>query len=131
MFINRITFFRNYYLDSYDQCLEYELIYNSTYNRLVSFNQEIKYLVDAWINDYELERIGIGPDFTLRVEQQERVFDNSSNEVYKDFMIEAAYRDYILDKLDSEKNINFDTSDINVANQIIIKLQQFQNTKIH
>ncbi len=46
-------------------------------------------------------------------------------------MIEAAYRDYILENLDYERKIIFYTSDFNVANQIIIKLKKFQNEMVH
>ncbi len=128
--MNRITFFKNYYLDSYNKCANYNEDYNNTYNRLVSTNQNIRYLVDVWVKDYESEKIGIGPNFTLIVEHEGGFF-SASNEVYKDFMIEAAYRDYILENLDYERKINFYTSDFNVANQIIIKLKKFQNEMVH
>ncbi len=130
MSVNRITFFRDYYLDTNAQCSNYMQDYTSTYNRLVDFDQDIRNLVDAWESDYEQEAIGIGPQFTLRVEQ-EGGFVNSMDEVYRDFMIEAAYRDFILEIVDPNNNINWDTSDTSVAQQIHTKLVQFQNIMNH
>jgi hypothetical protein len=48
------------------------------------------------------------------------------DEVYRDFMIEAAYRDFILEIVDPNNNINWDTSDTSVSQQIHTKLVQFQ-----
>ncbi len=124
MSANRIYFFRDYYLDTNPLCSNHIEAYNATYNRLSSSRINIRILVNTWMADYQTDSIGIGPEFTLEVER-DGGFVNTMDTVQRDFMIEAGYRDFILEQLDSNRNINFDASDLNVADQIKIKLNQY------
>ena len=123
---HEINFFRDYYLDTNPLCSNHIDAYNTTRSRLSSFRINIRTLVNAWMTDYETESIGIGPEFTLEVER-DGGFVNTTDAVQRDFMIEAGYRDFILEQLDSNRNIDFDTSDLIVANQIKVKLIQYVN----
>ncbi len=124
------NFFRDYYLDCYQECSNYINAYVNTYERMVGLDRtrtnirNISELIDAWDDDFEQEEMGIGPQFTIKVEELGGFVD-SSGDVHEDFMIEAAYRDYILQIINPNNNINFDTSDINVARQIKIKVTQY------
>ncbi len=121
MIVNRINYFKQYYLDIYSECGNYISEYDSTYRSIQGYNIDLQLLVNAWINDYQTEQLGLGPNFTLRVDS-EGGFGVSTDNCYRDFMIEAAYRDYILQVIDSNHIINFDTSDLDVTNQIRLKL---------
>jgi hypothetical protein len=123
---HKINFFRDYCLDTNQLCSNYIDAYNATYNRLFSSRTNIRTLVNAWMADYQTASIGIGPEFTLEVER-DGGFVNTMDTVERDFMIEAGYRDFILGQLDSNRNINFDASDLNVANQIKVKLNQYMD----
>ena len=96
---HEINFFRDYYLDTSPLCLNHIDAYNATRSRLSSFRINIRTLVNAWMTDYETESIGIGPEFTLEVER-DGGFVNTTDAVQRDFMIEAGYRDFILEQLD-------------------------------
>lgn len=124
MVSNITNYFKQYYLNMHSECGNYISEYDSTYRNIQGYNINIEILVHAWMSDYQTEQLGLGPNFTLRVDS-EGGFGISINDCYKDIMIEAAYRDYILQLIDPNHIINFDTSDLDVTNQIRVKLSNY------
>ncbi len=129
MIQGNIKYFKDYYLDIYSDCVNYMSEYDSVFRSISSLNIDIRNLVCAWLSDYDSEILGIGPEFTLRVEL-EGGLDGTTDNCHRDMMIESAYRDYILNRIDPHHIIDFETSDYNVTVQIKNKLLEYRNNLV-
>jgi len=113
------AFFREYYKQSYPICNNYIDQYNRIKVIVNSFNSScINEIVNKWIEDYENGDRITGPNFTLKIES---LINSDDNIIEKDFMTEAAVRDYIINNI---QGINYNTSDEEVCRQIYEKLKR-------
>ena len=127
-----ITYYKDYYQQIYESCYKFNDIYYSKKRNIK--HSEIIACINSWIKDFENNEsfgIGIGPEFSDCIKQIEQKYkDNKANDdeqtnIEKIWMIESAYRDFILGKLDYDETINYFDSDYTVKNKIYNILKSY------